>query len=253
MAEEQVNEQLKQALRKAGLEIDDLAANVEVDIRTAYRWLTQGRTPYPRHRRRVADALGVPEQLLWPNELPDQDGAGAVTAGTIEVLGAGQDGADWRELLASARERVDLIDLTLGEVISDGDGQLLAAVAKRGCRVRVMVSDPESIHLAIAEEEAGDDASLMSWPASTAELDRVTGLLKPHLEGGQLELRTFVGAGAYRVLIFDDQALVRLRLPGITDLEAMPLLYLTRQSAGGTFDSFSEHFQALWQIGETLR
>jgi hypothetical protein len=195
----------------------------------------------------------VPEQLLWPNELPGQDGAGPVMAGTIEVLGAGQDGTDWRELLASARERADLVDLTLGDVIGVGDGQLLAAAASRGCRVRVMISDYESLHLGIAEQEAsGDETSLMSWPASTAELDRVVQLLKPHLERGELELRTFVGAGAYRLLIFDDQALVRLRLPGIADRDAMPLLYLTRRSAGETFDRFSEHFEALWQTGNAL-
>jgi hypothetical protein len=92
----------------------------------------------------------------------------------------------------------------------------------------------------------------MSWPASTAAIDRVLEQLRPHVEHGTVELRRFVGAGAYRVLIIDDQALVRLRLPGIADPDSLPLLYLTRQSAGRTFDRFSEHFEALWQTGKAL-
>ncbi|MGH3260754.1 MAG: helix-turn-helix domain-containing protein, partial [Trebonia sp.] len=72
MSSEQSNEQLKRALRNAGLEIDELASKVKVDVKTAQRWLT-GRTPYPRYRRRVADALNVPEQVLWPSETPDHD------------------------------------------------------------------------------------------------------------------------------------------------------------------------------------
>jgi lambda repressor-like predicted transcriptional regulator len=244
------NEQLRHALRNAGLEIDELAAQLGVDPKTAQRWLT-GRTPYPRYRRRVADALGVPERVLWPDEVPDQDRAEAPAAETIDVLTA-RDSPDWRELLADARERVDLLDLTLGDVITDGDGQLLADAAGRGCRVRVLVSDRDSVHLPIAEQEAGRYVSLTSRPASTGELDRVVELLSPHLERGEIDLRKFVGAGSYRVLVFDDQALVRLRLPGV-DVDAMPLLYLTRERGDGIFDGFTQHFEAVWQSSEPLR
>lgn len=250
MPAEQTNEQLKQALRNAGLEIDDLAAKVDVDIRTAYRWLT-GRTPYPRHRRRVADALGVPERVLWPGETPGADRTDDTASETIEVLQAGET-PDWRELAADAQERVELLDLTLGDVITDGDGQLLADAAGRGCRVRVLVSDRDSIHLAIAEQEAGRYVSLTNRPASTGELDRVVELLSPHLERGEIELRKFVGAGAYRILIFDDQALVHLRIQGVQP-EAIPVLCLTRERSDETFDGFTQHFEAIWQNSEPLR
>jgi hypothetical protein len=45
------NEQLRQALRNAGLEVDDLAVKAEVDVKTVLRWLS-GRTPRARYRRR---------------------------------------------------------------------------------------------------------------------------------------------------------------------------------------------------------
>jgi transcriptional regulator with XRE-family HTH domain len=247
---EQTNEQLKQALRNAGLEIDDLAAKVDVDIRTAYRWLT-GRTPYPRHRRRVADALGVPERLLWPGETPGADRGDDTASETIEVLPA-RDTPDWRELAADAHERLEMLDLTLGDVITDGDEQLLVDAAGRGCRVRVLISDPDSVHLAIAEQDAGRNVDLTSRPAAVGELERVLELLTPNAERGEVELRKFVDAGAYRVLVFDDQALIRLRLSGAHP-EAMPVLYLSRESNGEIFESFTRHFETVWQRSGPLR
>ncbi|MGH2929848.1 MAG: hypothetical protein ACRDL8_16725 [Solirubrobacteraceae bacterium] len=250
MPSEQSNEQLKQALRAAGLEIDELASKVAVDVKTAQRWLT-GRTPYPRYRRRVADALGVSEQALWPSETPGHDRAADGSAEAGELLTASQ-APDWRDLLADARERVELLDLTLGDVVTDGDGQLLADAAARGCRVRVLISDPDSVHLAIAEQDAGRRVDLSTRPASVHELDRVVELLSPQAERDELRLRKFVEAGTYRVLIFDDQALVHLRLSGV-DADAMPVLYLAREGSGEIFESFIRHFQAVWQRSEPLR
>lgn len=244
------NEQLRQALRSAGLEVDDLAVKAEVDVKTARRWLS-GRTPRPRYRRRVSDTLGVAEQILWPDAVPDHEQAEGSAEDVVEVLTA-SNATDWRELLADTRERIDLLDLTLSEIIAEGDEQLLAAAAARGCRVRVLVSDPDSVHLAIAEQDAGREVSLAARPAATGELDRVVELLSSQVQRGNLHLRKFVGAGSYRVLIFDDQALVRLRVPGAQP-EAMPLLSITRERSDGIFDSFAQHFDAIWQNGEPLR
>lgn len=244
------NEQLRQALRNAGLEVDDLAVKAEVDVKTARRWLS-GRTPRARYRHRVANALGVPEQVLWPGEVPDQEQAEDTAGETVELFAA-SDAPDWRELLADARDRVELLDLTLGGVISDGDGQLLADAAARGCRVRVLISDPDSVHLAIVEQDAGRHVNLTSRPAAVGELHRVVELLSPHAERGKVELRKFVDAGSYRVLVFDDQALIRLRLSGV-ESDALPVLYLARESAGDVFESFTRHFEAVWQRSEPLR
>lgn len=244
------NEQLRQALREAGLEADDLALRAEVDVKTVRRWLS-GRTPRARYRRRVADALGVSEQLLWPGEVPDHEQNEDTRVEAFELLPAG-DAPDWRDLLADARERVEMLDLTLGDVLSDGDGQLLADAARRGCRVRVLISNPDSVHLAIAEQDVGRHVHLAGMQVSARELNRIVDLLSPHAERGEVELRSFVDACAYRVLVFDDQALIRLRLSGV-EADAMPVLCLTRDGVGGMFESFTQHFQAVWQRSEPLR
>jgi lambda repressor-like predicted transcriptional regulator len=241
------NEQLKQALRNAGLEVDDLAVKAEVDVKTVRRWVS-GRTPRARYRRRVADALGVSEKELWPGEVPDDEQTEDATVEPFELLPAG-DAPDWRELLVDARERVELLDLTLNDVLTEGDDRLLAEAARRGCRVRTLISDPDSVHLAIAEQDAGRHVKLAGMQASARELDRVVGLLSPNVARGELELRRFVDAGVYRVLIFDDQALIRLRLAGV-NAAAMPVLYLTRDGVGEIFDAFTHHFQTVWERSE---
>ncbi len=47
------NENLKTALQHAGMQPDDLAELVDVDVKTVRRWL-YGALPYPRHRTRIA-------------------------------------------------------------------------------------------------------------------------------------------------------------------------------------------------------
>lgn len=243
------NEQLRQALRNAGLEPADLAVKAEVDVKTVRRWLS-GRTPRSRYRRLVADALDVPERALWP-DVPTGADQGEELGETVDVYPA-SDSVDWRELVADAQQRVDLLDLTLSDVIIDGDEQLIADAAARGCRVRVLISDADSVHLLIAEQDAGRHVGLIDTPASVADLARVFELLAPQAQRGELALREFVDAGAYRVLIFDDQALVRFRLAG-ADADATPVLYLTRESSGGLFESFSQHFETIWARSEPLR
>ena len=55
------NEHLRTAITHAGLTLEEFADIVQVDVKTVQRWLA-GRTPYPRHRARVAGALDTTEQ-----------------------------------------------------------------------------------------------------------------------------------------------------------------------------------------------
>ena len=52
-------------MSQAGLSQVRLAAAVGVDPKTVERWVAQGRTPHPRHRVAVSDALGCDVAALW--------------------------------------------------------------------------------------------------------------------------------------------------------------------------------------------
>ena len=47
------NERLRRAIQQAGLRLEDVAEHVEIDVKTAERWITKGRLPHARNR--VAD------------------------------------------------------------------------------------------------------------------------------------------------------------------------------------------------------
>jgi lambda repressor-like predicted transcriptional regulator len=82
------NGRLYEALEAAGMSLQHAAGELEVDPKTVERWLTEGRVPYPRNRRRLARLLGVSESYLWPRAAgggigsePGRDRAGSRTGG----------------------------------------------------------------------------------------------------------------------------------------------------------------------------
>ena len=61
------NEQLRTAITRAGLTLEEFADIVQVDVKTVRRWLAGRTAPYPRNRARVAGALDTTEHALWPD------------------------------------------------------------------------------------------------------------------------------------------------------------------------------------------
>lgn len=64
------NDRLRDALNAKSLTYEQVAEAVGVDPRTARRWVTKGRTPYPKHRPKIAALVAVPEVELWPDAVP---------------------------------------------------------------------------------------------------------------------------------------------------------------------------------------
>jgi transcriptional regulator with XRE-family HTH domain len=62
-----VNERLRDAMQRAGLSADNVAEELKVDAKTVERWITQGRSPYPKYRGKLAATLRETERYLWPD------------------------------------------------------------------------------------------------------------------------------------------------------------------------------------------
>src|SRR4051812_46590190 len=104
------NERLRRAIGAAGLQLDDVAVEAGIDVKTAERWVTKGRLPHPRNRASVARLLGVDELELWP-ELTEQAARSADAADLLRVSPprGGVPPALWYELIESARRRIDVL------------------------------------------------------------------------------------------------------------------------------------------------
>ena len=255
------NEQLKQALRKTGLEIEDLAKQVDVDPKTAQRWLT-GRTPYPRYRRRVADALGTPEHILWPGA-EQTPRISTETAGPSANLDApGLLGTiqlrELIEMLADTKRQIDLLDYTLLELLmTPGVLDQLKAKAAAGCAVRIMVADPydEAFRLADQEfplvqgstelEPDDPDTVLPMRTLSQRGFAAHDLLARELMHRPGIEIRSHSAHRQNTILRFDDEMLILIHTWGMPTTDAM-LLYTSVEQEDGQFQRFADHFQAIW-------
>ena len=213
------NDNLRAALQRAGLTVDDLAQIVEVDVRTVRRWLS-GRTPYPRQRGKVVRALDTTEHTLWP-EIAIAPPAGLPAAQATDLLAAyptasDQGAPDWKVLMRDAADRIELLGDTLNPILATpGVPELLATKGTHGCRIRILVSDPGR-HLALLQDQPGIEMRVLQAPA--------------HLT----------------IHRYDEQLLLTLQLLG-QDTDEAPLLHLRRIATGGLFDRFADHYNDLWE------
>jgi transcriptional regulator with XRE-family HTH domain len=155
-----MNERLRTAMLRSGMDPAGLAEATGVDAKTVSRWLG-GRTPHRRSRVLIAQKLGEDEGALWPSVRPDQRPGGPATA---EVLGAWAHRADvptdlWMALLTGAQSRVDLLGYAypfLFELAPQAT-TLIADKCRQGTRVRIAVADPDCQH--VAERDALEQLS----------------------------------------------------------------------------------------------
>ena len=79
------NERLRDAVLSAGESPTSLGEQLGVDPKTVERWITQGRTPYARHRMRVATLLGQRESYLWPDAVSPERAERASRSELVEL------------------------------------------------------------------------------------------------------------------------------------------------------------------------
>ena len=73
-----------------GLTPAGIAQHLGVDPKTAERWVTQDRAPYPKYRNAIAAQLRENETYLWPEAVPTER-ANHVTQSEVGDLSAPRD------------------------------------------------------------------------------------------------------------------------------------------------------------------
>ena len=238
------NERLRQAMKTAGLDVDQLAQAVQVDAKTVGRWLS-GRVPYSRHRTRVARALGATERDLWPHaEIPDPAAAGSVelVAGFARTIDASP---TWQTLLADAAERIWLLDFTLLDLLAaDDTPALLAEKAARGVEVRLLISYATRARLAIDTpiDEPYPDVD----PPAAFDIARARGHIEPLLVLDGIEARKFAAMRFNTIVCADDQMLITHHLWGQPTSQA-PAIHLRRSDQPGLFAQYEHHYENVWE------
>jgi transcriptional regulator with XRE-family HTH domain len=235
-----LNEPLRQALLRAGLREDDVAAQLGVDPKTVRRWLT-GRVPYPSSRAALADLVGVDEADLWP------DAGGPLTSRTRpEELGAVYPHRwaiprdVWKRLFESAEHEIGV--LAYSALFLAEDAGMLAAIADRarsGVRVRLALGDPDGACVAQRGQEEG------IGDAMPAKVRNALTLFCAALKVENVEIRlhdTVLYNSIYRA---DDQLFVNQHAYGLPAAHAPVFCFRESESRDMT-TAYLNSFEVIW-------
>jgi transcriptional regulator with XRE-family HTH domain len=236
------NERLRAALLDRGLTPASLAAVLGVDAKTIDRWITTGRSPYRRHRHDLALHLELTEEYLWP-EAGATDHTTGVADGEIVRVYPHRWAAPsdlWRTMFDSAREEIGVLVYS-GLFLSEDYGvhRILRAKAEQGVRVRILLGDPGSEHVA----QRGDDEGV--GDAMAAKIKNALVMYAPlrAVEGVEFRLHdTILYNSLYRV---DGQLLVNTHIFGFTAAQA-PVLHLRRTEGGSMVANYLDSFDRVW-------
>ena len=243
------NERLRSQLIAKGLSADDLAARMHVDPKTVERWIKPGRVPRARHRREVCMHLEADEAYLWPSTAGDPPAMRAAEAELVAIYPqrSAVPLSLWRELLADARENVDVL-VFAGLFFLDGHSdvpQVLREKSSDGLKARLLYGDPAGSMI----QQRGDDEGI---GADLAARVRIALSYLKDLEGSSaVEVRlhdTVLYNSIYR---FDDQMLINTHVLG-SPAPKNPVLHLHRTEGGRLFDTYLQSFDYAWADARPL-
>jgi transcriptional regulator with XRE-family HTH domain len=237
-----VNDRLHEAVRASGLKVDEIARRLGVDPKTVGRWIA-GRVPYPRHRRALAGILSVDESALWPQTVQrtfsfSDEGTAKVRAVYAHRWAVPRNA--WLRLFASAEQEIGILAyaaLFLAE--DDGMLRVLAERARAGVRIRMLLGDPTSRH--VAERGTGEgigDAISAKVRNSLALYQSLT-----EIEGVEIRLHdTTLYASIYRA---DEDVLINAHAYGVPASHA-PVIHVQHARPGDMAEVYLESFDRVW-------
>ncbi|MFI5955538.1 helix-turn-helix domain-containing protein [Cryptosporangium sp. NPDC051539] len=236
------NERLRAALLQHGLTPEDIAAKTGVDPKTVERWVTQGRIPYRRYRYAVAAMLKLDERYLWPDGMTTEQAADASESEIVTVYphrwAVPRD--TWGVLFGAAEREISVFVYS-GLFLADDTGmiRLFAAKAEAGVRVRILLGDPDSSHVAQRGVDEGIDESM------SARIRNALALYKPLRGRDNVEIGlhdTTLYNSIYRA---DDDLYVNTHIYGSPAANA-PVLHLRKVAGGSMVTTYLESFERVW-------
>jgi len=173
------NDRLRDALMAARLTPSDLADRLKINPKTAERWVTQARAPYPKYRHQIAALVGRSEAYLWPDALSVQRRAEVTESEIVHIYPYRADipAELWTKLFENATENVSILVYSGFFLPEQYAPQLalLRAKADDGACIRILIGDPDCPQVALRgeEEDIGDAIAskirnVLITPASTS-------------------------------------------------------------------------------------
>jgi len=241
------NERLRDAVLRAGLDLDRVARATGVDPKTVERWITKSRIPYPRHRHAIAAMVRETENYLWPDAVAPERKAEIAESEVVKVYPHRSNvPADlWDHLIDAATEYIEVL-LYSGMFLTDNVTwrKQLRTKAEAGTKIRLLLGDPASRAVARRSDEEGIGKGTLA-----AKVRNSQAFYKQLAEVPGISIRAHATTLYNSIYRFDDDMLVNTHVYGFAAGHA-PLLHLRRLSGGDLFETYSESFETVWSAAK---
>lgn len=233
------NDRLRDSILQHGLTPALVAEKVGVDAKTVERWISQDRTPYPRHRRAIAALLREGELYLWPKAVTPEE-ASKIGQSEVVQLYSRRSSVPyelWQRLIERAEKRIDVLAYA-GLFLVEQDRRLIDTLRQKaldGVTVTILLGDPTS---AAIERRSVEE----STPGVMAAKIRQVKQYYDRLDGvSAIKVRyhdTTLYNSIYR---FDDEMLVNMHVYSFPAPHA-PVMHLRQLSGGDLFSTYADSF-----------
>jgi len=217
-----------------------VASKIGVDPKTVERWITQDRTPYPKHRHAIAAAVKQSESYLWPDALSPTQATRVAESEIVRVYPRRSAVPIdlWGQLLDQANNHIGVLAYA-GLFLPEQNPRFVPTLTEKansGAMVEVVLGDPDSPEVAQRGEDEGIGDAMASKIRNTLAFYQE---LRDNENASVYFHRTILYNSIYR---FDDEMLVNTHLYG-TPAAYAPVLHLRRLSGGDLFDGYANSFQ----------
>ncbi len=245
------NQRLYDAIRLSGKRLEDIAYEVDADPKTVARWVTDGRLPRPALRQKLAQLVGVPEAVLWP------DAPGAAY-GTSELVGIYTTRRELPpstvgSLLDSAAQHIDVLAyaaLWLWDTVP-AFAERVALKITEGVNARICLGDPSAETVLLRGREEGINDDLASRCRLAAKYARAIKYSRTD-PGTDTRAVRLSGATLYASIFrFDDDVLLNTHLWGNAASDS-PVFHFRRQGERGIAASAIRSFDRVWEAAQPL-
>lgn len=240
------NERLRSAIYSAGMTINQVSEQIEVDPKTVERWITKDRIPHRANRQRIALTLHTDERAIWPGIGPTRIDATNAVSEIVQIYPSrGSIPTEtWISLIDAAVERIDILAFAgsfLHDALPDFVG-LLRERAESGIQVRLAFGEPGSQAVAIRGDDEGIGESLRDRCRLTWKY------LRPLAGTRGIEMREHRSTLYQSLFCFDADILVNQHTYGRAASRA-PVLHLRYDQTGILGPAFRGAFERVWDTG----
>ncbi|WP_406237498.1 helix-turn-helix domain-containing protein [Nocardia sp. NBC_01009] len=242
------NERLRSAIQRAGLDISDVAEKARVETKTVERWITKARTPYPKHRHKVAALVGETENYLWPDALAPERKVEVAQAEVLTVYPhrSAIPSDLWKRLLSSTSEQLDV--LVLAGLFLAEEPEFARTLRKKTCeglKVRLLFGRPSA-----AEADKRSAEERLAVGTVPSRINNALALVEPLADIDGVELRYHDTTLYNSVFRFDNEMIVNMHVYGLPGAHA-PAMHLRQLPAGDMFETYMTSFEHVWSNATT--